>query len=60
MPVGPFALMDIIGLETVWHITDYWAKKKNDSRAQKSADMLKQYVDRGDLGIKTGKGFYEY
>ncbi len=60
MPVGPFALMDIVGLETVWHITDYWAKKKNDRRAQKSADMLKAYVDRGDLGIKTGKGFFEY
>jgi 3-hydroxybutyryl-CoA dehydrogenase len=59
-PVGPFAMMDIIGLETVWHITDYWAKKKNDPRAQKSADLLKQYVDRGDLGITTGKGFYEY
>jgi 3-hydroxybutyryl-CoA dehydrogenase len=59
-PVGPFAMMDIIGLETVWHITDYWAKKKNDARAQKSADILKEYVDRGDLGIKSGKGFYEY
>ena len=60
MPMGPFQLMDFVGLETVWHITDFWARKRNDPKAQQSADLLKQYVDRGELGMKSGKGFYDY
>ncbi len=60
MMVGPFNIMDFVGLETVWRITDFWAKKKKDVRAQQSADLLKGYVDRGELGIKSGKGFYSY
>jgi len=60
MPIGPFGLMDQIGLKTVWTITEYWAKKGGDKQSQKNADFLKQYVDRGELGYKTNKGFYSY
>ncbi len=60
MPMGPFGIMDQIGLRTVWTITDYWAKKMGDPQAQRNADFVKQYVDRGELGYKTGKGFYTY
>ncbi len=60
MPMGPFGIMDQIGLKTVWTITDYWAKKGKDAQAQANADFLKQYVDRGELGAKTRKGFYSY
>ncbi|MCG8687519.1 MAG: 3-hydroxyacyl-CoA dehydrogenase [Desulfobacterales bacterium] len=57
---GPFGIMDSIGLETVFKVTDYWAQKKQDPQAKKNAAFLKSYVDKGLLGIKTGKGFYAY
>jgi len=60
MPMGPFGIMDQVGLSTVWTITDYWAKKTGDAQAQMNADFLKRYVDKGDLGYKTGRGFYTY
>ena len=60
MPMGPFGIMDQIGLSTVWTITHYWAKKTGDAQAQANADFLKQYVDKGHLGFKTNRGFYSY
>jgi 3-hydroxybutyryl-CoA dehydrogenase len=58
--MGPFGIMDQIGLSTVWTVTDYQAKKMGDAQAQANADFLKQYVDRGHLGFKTNRGFYSY
>jgi len=60
MQIGPFGIMDQVGLSTVWTITEYWAKKSGDKQSQRNADYIKQYVDRGELGYKTGKGFYSY
>lgn len=60
MPMGPFGIMDQIGLKTVWTIVDYWAQKTNDPQDRIIADFVKQYVDRGELGAKTKKGFYTY
>jgi 3-hydroxybutyryl-CoA dehydrogenase len=60
MAIGPFGIMDQVGLSTVWLITDYWAKKTGDPQAQANADFLKQYVDKGHLGFKTNQGFYSY
>lgn len=58
--VGPFGMMDSIGIDTVYKITDYWAKKTGNSQQAANADFLKQYVDQGHLGVKTGRGFYTY
>jgi 3-hydroxybutyryl-CoA dehydrogenase len=56
MPSGPFGILDAIGLETAWHVTN----NQTDSKSQKFAALLKTYVDAGKLGVKTGEGFYKY
>jgi 3-hydroxybutyryl-CoA dehydrogenase len=60
MPIGPFGMMDQVGLETVWKITDYWANVTQASQAKANAAYLRRFVDAGALGVKTGKGFYAY
>ncbi|NPU84913.1 MAG: 3-hydroxyacyl-CoA dehydrogenase [Syntrophaceae bacterium] len=60
MPIGPFGLMDRVGIDTAWKIVDYWASKTGDPRALKNAAFLKSRVERGELGQKTGRGFYAY
>ena len=59
-PLGPFALMDQIGIDTVYKITDYWANVTNNNQGKRNAAFLKGYVDQGHLGSKTGRGFYTY
>ncbi len=58
--VGPFGIMDSVGLETVYKITDYWARKLDDPKRRANAQYLKDFVEKKNLGVKTGKGFYEY
>jgi len=60
-PVGPFGALDAVGIDTAWKITEYWAKRLIWVRQlRRNARFLKAYVDRGEVGIKTGKGFYSY
>jgi 3-hydroxybutyryl-CoA dehydrogenase len=61
MPIGIFGLIDIIGLDTVWHIMESNAKISGDAAAQQAADEFKRlYIDKGWLGVKSGRGFYTY
>jgi 3-hydroxybutyryl-CoA dehydrogenase len=60
MPIGPFGILDQVGLETAFDINQYWANLLNDPELQANADFLKTYVDKGWLGVKTGRGFYSY
>ncbi len=60
MPIGPFGILDVVGLKTAWDITHYWATVTGDAQLQANAAFLKQYVDNNWLGVKTGRGFYTY
>ena len=60
MPAGPFGAMDRQGLDTVWRIIDYQANQSGDPGARAVADLLKGYVAKGWLGVKSGRGFYNY
>jgi 3-hydroxybutyryl-CoA dehydrogenase len=57
---GARGALDAVGLDTVWTITDYWARQLGDEQLKANATFLKAYVDRGDLGVKSGRGFYTY
>ena len=56
MEMGPFGIIDQIGLDTAWHVSSV----QKDPRSQRFAAYLKTYLDAGKLGVKTGEGFYRY
>jgi 3-hydroxybutyryl-CoA dehydrogenase len=56
MPVGPFGILDNIGLDTAWHVT----QGQKDKASVAFAMLLKTYIDQEKLGEKTGEGFYKY
>jgi 3-hydroxybutyryl-CoA dehydrogenase len=58
-PMGPLALLDLIGLDTAYEILDTMYKQGRD-RLHAPAPILKQMVIAGLLGRKTGRGFYTY
>src|SRR6478735_4808778 len=58
-PMGPLALLDLIGLDTAYEILDTMYKQGRD-RLHAPAPILKQMVTAGWLGRKTGRGFYSY
>jgi 3-hydroxybutyryl-CoA dehydrogenase len=59
LPMGPLALLDLIGLDTSYEILDTMYKQSRD-RLHAPAPILKQMKTAGLLGRKTGRGFYTY
>ncbi len=57
--VGPFGKMDEIGLDVVKDIEEHYASESNDP-SDVPPKILTDRVTRGDLGMKTGRGFYTY
>jgi 3-hydroxybutyryl-CoA dehydrogenase len=58
-PIGPLALADLIGLDTVLSVMNVFYDGFNDPK-YRPAPLLKEMVDAGYLGRKTGRGFYPY
>ncbi|HEU5143663.1 MAG TPA: 3-hydroxybutyryl-CoA dehydrogenase [Dermatophilaceae bacterium] len=58
-PMGPLALMDLIGLDTAYEILDTMYKQGRD-RLHAPSPIIKQMVSAGLKGRKSGRGFYTY
>ncbi|MFV2102774.1 3-hydroxyacyl-CoA dehydrogenase family protein [Micromonospora sp. LOL_024] len=60
LPMGPLALLDLIGLDTAYEILDTMYRRGGRDRRHAPVPLLKQMVTAGLLGRKTGRGFYTY
>lgn len=60
-PVGPFGILDVVGVTTAYNINKMAADKTQNPTKIKAAAMLKEnYIDKNKLGVATGEGFYKY
>ena len=58
MPMAPFELMDYVGIDIAVHGLEYFAKVL--SKDYEPSAAIKSYLESGNLGKKTGKGFYDW
>jgi 3-hydroxybutyryl-CoA dehydrogenase len=58
-PIGPLALADLVGLDTLLAVMNVFYEGFKDSK-YRPAPLLKEMVDAGRLGRKSGRGFYSY
>ena len=58
-PMGPFVLMDFVGLDTMLYVADAMYEEYRDPRYA-APPLLRRMVTAGYLGRKSGKGFYDY
>lgn len=60
-PVGPFGILDVVGVTTAYNINKMAADATNDPSKVKAVELLKsEFIDKGRLGVATGEGFYKY
>lgn len=60
-PLGPFAILDIVGINTAYNIVQAKAAATGDAILEQLATILKtEYIDKNKLGRATGEGFYKY
>ena len=59
--MGPFGIMDIVGMQTMYNIDKLWGEKLGDQSMLNRAKFIKEnYIDKGKMGMSTGEGFYKY
>lgn len=60
-PLGPFAILDVVGITTAYNINKMAAEATNDPLKIKTVAYLKEnFMDKNKLGVSTGEGFYTY
>lgn len=59
MPIGPLALLDLIGIDTALHVSEAFYQQYEDSK-YRVPNLMRQMVAAKRLGRKTGYGFYKY
>lgn len=59
-PRGPFAILDIIGMTTPYHINHAAGEAGDAGRAAVARYLKENFIDRGKLGAESGEGFYTY
>jgi len=62
---APFRMMDRVGLDTMLSINNFWCKRllhlpRLDPTFRRNQKLLESYVAQGHLGVKAGRGFYQY
>ncbi|MBW2599386.1 MAG: 3-hydroxyacyl-CoA dehydrogenase family protein [Deltaproteobacteria bacterium] len=58
MPMAPFELLDYVGIDIAYHGMEYFAEVLSSD--YKPSDAMSAYIESGNLGKKTGKGFYDW
>lgn len=59
MKMGPFGLMDLVGLDTTYNIEKVYYEDSGDPMDHPPKALLRK-IEKGELGVKTEKGFYNY
>lgn len=59
--VGPFGIMDAVGMETMYNIGMLWGEKLGDQDKIDRSNWIKtNFIDKGNMGLSSGEGFYKY
>ncbi len=60
-PAGPFKILDIVGLETAYNINQMKPASQQEGTVEnRIGKLLKEKIDKGEVGVNAGKGFYDY
>lgn len=59
MNMGPFETMDAIGLDVVYNVEKSYFNESGDPK-DKPPEKFKEKIEKGELGLKSGKGFYKW